>query len=70
MYKEIAFPEFIGDTEQAVVLVVPALDQDLSVLFNRFHEGEDINYWFKWELTSGESDGYMVALQIGWTEKM
>ncbi len=69
MYKEIAFPEFIGDTEQAVILVVPALDQDLSVLFNRFHEGEDINYWFKWELKSGESDVYMVAMQIGWDGK-
>lgn len=66
MYKEMAFPEFIGETEQAVVLVIPALDQDLSVLFKRFHEGEEINYWFKWELTSGKSDEYMVALQIGW----
>lgn len=66
MYKEIAFPEFIGETEQAVVLVVPALDQDLSVLFKRFHEGEEIDYWFNWELTSVKSDEYMVTLEIGW----
>lgn len=66
MIKDIALPEFIGDTLQAVVLVVPTLDQDLSVLFKRFHEGEEIDYWFSWELTSGESDQYMVTLDIGW----
>ncbi|MCL6634744.1 MAG: hypothetical protein K6T29_03115 [Peptococcaceae bacterium] len=66
MRKAIAFPEFIGETEQAVVLVVPALDQDLSVLFKRFHEGEEIEYWFNWELIPGYLDGYMVTLEIGW----
>lgn len=69
MHKEVAFPEFIGETEQAVVLVVPALDQDLSVLFKRFHEGEEINYWFSWELTSGNDEGYMVTLEIGWDQE-
>lgn len=66
MHNEIAFPEFIGETEQAVVLVVPALDQDLAVLFKRFHEGEEIDYWFSWELTSLKRDEYMVTLEIGW----
>lgn len=66
MNKEVALPEFIGDTMQAVVLVVPALDQDLSVLFRRFHEGEEIDYWFSWELTSVKTDEYMVTLDIGW----
>lgn len=66
MNKEIAIPEFIGDTEQAVIMVVPSLDQDLSVLYRRFHEGEDINYWFKWELVSFRQNEYMVTLEIGW----
>lgn len=66
MHKEIAFPEFIGETEQAVILVVPALDRDLSVLFKRFHEGEEIGYWLSWELTYGKDDEYMVTLEIGW----
>jgi|GEM_PF-2433655 len=69
MYKEIAFPEFIGETEQAVVLVVPALDDELSVLFKRFHESEEINYWFTWELTSNNNDGYMVTLDLGWDQE-
>lgn len=69
MHKEVAFPEFIGETEQAVVLVVPALDQELSVLFKRFHEGEEINYWFSWELTAGNDEGYMVTLEIGWDQE-
>ena len=66
MNNEIAIPEFIGDTEQAVIMVVPALDQDLSVLYRRFHEGEDINYWFKWELVSTRHNEYVVTLEIGW----
>ena len=66
MHKEIAFPEFIGETGQAVVLVVPSLDQDLSFLFSRFHEGEEIDYWFSWELTAVKSNEFMVTLEIGW----
>jgi len=66
MYKEIAYPEFIGETEQAVVLVVPALDRDLSVLFKRFQEGEEIDYWFSWELALQSDEKYMVTLEIGW----
>lgn len=66
MYKEIAVPEFIGETEQAVVLVVPSLEQDLSSLFERFHEGEEIDYWFSWELTPLNEDQYMVTLEIAW----
>ncbi len=66
MYKEMAFPEFIGETELAVVLVVPSLEQDLSVLFKRFHEGEEINYWFNWDLTTVKHNEYMVKLEIGW----
>lgn len=66
MNKEIAFPEFIGETEQAVILVVPALEWNLSVLFKRFHEGEEIDYWFSWELTMLNDDQYMVTLEIGW----
>jgi len=37
MEKVMAFPEFIGETEQAVIMVVPSLEQDLSVLYKRFH---------------------------------
>jgi hypothetical protein len=66
MYKEIAIPEFIGETEQAVILVVPALENDLSVLFKRFQEGEEIDYWFSWELTQLHDNKYMVTLEIGW----
>lgn len=66
MQKEIALPEFIGETLQAVVLVVPTLDRDLSILFKRFHEGEEIDYWFNWELTPVRSDEYVVTLEIGW----
>lgn len=66
MDKEVAFPEFIGETEQAVIMVVPSLDQELSVLYKRFHEGEEIDYWVKWELASVSHNEYMVTLEIGW----
>jgi hypothetical protein len=68
MLKEMAFPEFIGETEQAVIMVIPSLAQDLSVLYRRFHEGEEIDYWFNWELTSVRHNEYMVTLKIGWDE--
>ncbi|NQS75078.1 MAG: hypothetical protein HQP61_01355 [Peptococcaceae bacterium] len=66
MEKEMAFPEFIGETEQAVIMVVPTLEQDLSVLYKRFHEGEEIDYWFDWELTSINDNEYVVTLKICW----
>lgn len=66
MSSEIAFPEFIGETEQAVVLVVPSLDDVLSVIYTRFHEGEEIDYWYNWELTPLTEEEYMVILEIRW----
>ena len=66
MCKEISLPEFIGVTEQAVVLVVPSLDRNLSELFKRFYEGEEIDYWFNWELSTDCNSEYMVTLEIGW----
>ncbi|OPZ75743.1 MAG: hypothetical protein BWY80_00007 [Firmicutes bacterium ADurb.Bin456] len=66
MCKEISFPEFIGETEQAVVLVVPSLEQNLTALFNRFYEGDEIDYWFNWELITASNGEYMVTLEIGW----
>lgn len=66
MQNDIAFPEFIGETEQAVVLVVPSLDEVLSVLYTRFHEGEEIDYWFYWELTPLTEEEYVITLEIGW----
>lgn len=66
MDKEVAFPEFIGETEQAVIMVVPSLEQDLSVLYQRFHEGEEVDYWFNWELTAISDNEYVVTLKIGW----
>lgn len=66
MSVDMAYPEFIGETEQAVILVVPALESELSVLFKRFHEGEEINYWFRWEIVSDINGDYIVMLEIGW----
>ncbi len=66
MCKEISLPEFIGETEQAVVLVVPSLDRNLSALCKRLYEGEDLDYWFKWELSTACNSECMVTLEIGW----
>lgn len=66
MLKEVAVPEFIGETEQAVVLVVPSLEEDLSDLFERYHDGEEVDYRFSWELAELDAEKYMVTLDIAW----
>ncbi|WP_051688194.1 hypothetical protein [Desulfofalx alkaliphila] len=68
MEKEIIFPEFIGESDEALVLVLPTLKEDLSDLFEMFHAGEEIDYWFSWELVMVNSDEFMVVLDIDWEE--
>lgn len=68
MEKEIIFPEFIGESDEALVLVLPTLKEDLADLFAKFHAGEEIDYWFSWELVMVDPDEFMVVLDIDWEE--
>jgi hypothetical protein len=66
--KEILFPEFIGETEEALVLVLPTLKEHLAGLFTRFHAGEEIDYCFSWELVEIDEKDFLVVLDIDWDE--
>lgn len=66
MHKQVVFPEFLGESELAVVVVIPSIKEDLGHLFERFHSGEEIDYWFSWDLVVTNTAEYMVVLEINW----
>ena len=66
MHKQVVFPEFLGESEIAVVVVIPSLKEDISELFERFHAGEEIDYWFSWDLVVTNTAEYLVVLEINW----
>lgn len=68
MTKEILLPEFIGETEEALILVLPTLKEHLAELFERFHAGEEFDYCFSWELVEIDDHNLLVVLDIDWEE--
>ena len=68
MTKEIVFPEFIGESDDALVLVLPTLKDELSEIMERFHAGEEISYSFSWQLLNVEADEYLIVLDIDWED--
>ncbi|MBM7855917.1 hypothetical protein JOC37_002339 [Desulfohalotomaculum tongense] len=68
MTKEVIFPEFIAESDEALVLVLPTLKDELSDLFAKFHNGEEISYWFSWELVMVDPDQFLIVLDIDWEE--
>ena len=69
MHKQVVFPEFLGESELAVVVVIPSLKEDMSHLFKRFHAGEEIDYWFSWDLVVTDSAEYLVLLEMNWDQE-
>lgn len=68
MLKQVVFPEFIGESEIAVVVIIPSLKEDMAELFERFHAGEEIDYWFSWDLMVTNTAEYLVVLEINWDQ--
>lgn len=68
MIKEIIFPQFIGESDEALILVLPALKDELADLFVKFHSGEEIDYWFSWELVMVDEEEFLIVLDIDWEE--
>ncbi|GAB6180136.1 hypothetical protein JCM14036_14550 [Desulfotomaculum defluvii] len=68
MLKQVVFPEFIGESEIAVVVIIPSLKEDMAQLFERFHSGEEIDYWFSWDLVMTNTAEYLVVLEINWDQ--
>ncbi len=68
MTKEIAIPEFIGESDDALVLVLPTLKDELSGLLEKYYAGETLNYSFGWELVNIANDEYLIVLDIDWED--
>ena len=68
LLKQVVFPEFMGESEIAVVVMIPSLKEDMSELFARFHSGEEIDYWFSWDLVVTNTAEYLVVLEIHWDQ--
>lgn len=66
LQKQVVFPEFLGESEMAVVVVIPSLKHDMKELFERFHSGEEIDYWFSWDLVLTDNGDYLAVLEIDW----
>lgn len=68
MHKQVVFPEFLGESEMAVVVVIPSIKEDVSSVFERFHSGEEVDYWFSWDLVLTDTGEYLVVLEVDWDE--
>lgn len=68
MVKQVVFPEFLGESEIAVVIIIPSLKEDMGDLFECFHTGEEIDYWFSWDLVVTNTAEYLVVLEINWDQ--
>ncbi|WP_238442523.1 hypothetical protein [Desulforamulus reducens] len=66
--KQVVFPEFLGESEIAVVVIIPSLKEDMTDLFERFHAGEEVDYWFSWDLVVTNTAEYLVVLEINWDQ--
>jgi len=66
LVKQVVFPEFLGESEIAVVIIIPSLKEDMGDLYERFHSGEEIDYWFSWDLVVTNTAEYLVVLEIDW----
>ncbi|MDK2887373.1 hypothetical protein SAMN02745218_00256 [Desulfofundulus australicus DSM 11792] len=64
--REIALPDFIGESEHGMIVMVSALEDELEPLFQRFHRGENVPYRFGWQLVPLDAQNYLVTLDLNW----
>lgn len=67
--QEIIFPELLLETEMAVVFLATALDRRLRPLFKLINKGDQVGYWFIWDLVHSFDQKYIVILEVGWGER-
>lgn len=65
---EIFFPDFVGEWDYGMVFMVSGLNDQLRNLYERFCTGEDINYWYGWDLVDLGEDEYLVTLSVSWED--
>lgn len=57
-------PDFVGKSENAVVMLVSSLDDELEDVYERFHRGEKLAYRFFWHLDGDNETGDVVILTL------
>ncbi|WP_027717993.1 hypothetical protein [Desulfovirgula thermocuniculi] len=64
--REIALPDFIGESERGMIVMVSALQDELEPLLRRLCRGEKVPYTFRWQLVHLEGRNYLVTLDLDW----
>lgn len=59
--NKLYYPDFVGKSGRAVVILVSSLDDELSGVIDRFHRGEQVAYRFEWHLKKNEEGKYLVV---------
>ncbi|GEM_PF-2968942 len=57
-------PDFVGKSDQAVVILASSLDQELDGVMERFHRGDQVVYRFDWGLEKDGEQNDMVVFTL------
>lgn len=61
---QVHLPDFVGRSEQSVIMLVSSLDKELNDVFKRFHRGEQVAYRFDWNLEQDNNKNDMVVFSL------
>lgn len=61
---QIYLPDFVGKSDQAVVVLVSSLNEELDGILKRFHRGEQVAYRFAWNLGEDENQSDLVVFVL------
>lgn len=61
---QVQLPDFVGKSDQSVVMLVSSLDEEFNDVFTRFHKGEQVAYRFHWNLEQDSDQNEMVVFSL------
>lgn len=61
---QVYFPDFVGRSEKAVVMLLSSLNEKLDSVIQRFHRGEQVAYRFEWYLKKDNNQNDMVVFSL------
>ncbi|WP_066638909.1 hypothetical protein [Desulfolucanica intricata] len=64
--QEVLLPELVAEFDDALILIMSNVDDYLTSLYDRISRGEEINYWFRWDLIKTDNLDYIVVLVVNW----
>ncbi|MCF8011176.1 MAG: hypothetical protein K9L17_09715 [Clostridiales bacterium] len=61
---KVYIPDFVGRSEMAVIMMLTSLAEKLNNVMERFHNDEQVQYRFIWNLEQDDDSNYMVLLYL------